>query len=68
MIPDRPGPPVDPADIVLGSLDGNTIIWLVDHDLSLSDVMAGKVPGIDPDAILAQVAEDEADPDADPYR
>lgn len=51
---DDEDPDVDPFEVFEMSLPLETFKWLADNNFSLSDAFEGKVPGIDPDEIVAK--------------
>jgi hypothetical protein len=54
-------PEVDQADIIEMALDAETTAWLRRHGLTFDDVLAGRVPWIDVEEILARAEQECAD-------
>jgi len=51
---DDEDPEVDPYDVFEMSLPMETLQWLWDNNISVADAFEGKVPGIDPEAVVAK--------------
>jgi len=49
---------VDPFEVFEMSLPTETYRWLQENNISLIDAFEGKVPGIDPDEIVAKAMEE----------
>ena len=55
---DDEDPEVDPYDVFEMSLPLETLRWLHDNNISVTDAFEGKVPGIDPEAVVAKAMEE----------
>jgi hypothetical protein len=55
---DDEDPGVDPVEVLSMSLSMEQWQYLGDNDISLRDVYDGKVPGLDPDEIVAKAMEE----------
>jgi hypothetical protein len=54
LIPDQPDEEVDPFDILMSELSIDLLAQMYRDGTSIQDVLDGKVPGIDPTAIVAE--------------
>jgi len=55
---DDEDPEVDPWEVLEMSLPLDTLVMMQREGISVQDVLDGKVPGLDPDAIVAKAMEE----------
>jgi hypothetical protein len=58
LIADDDDPEVDPWEVLEMSLPLDTLVMMRRQGISVPDVLDGKVPGLDPDEIVAKAMED----------
>jgi hypothetical protein len=58
LVPGDDDPEVDPWEVLEMSLPLETLIMMQRQGISVQDVLDGKVPGLDPEAIVAKAMEE----------